>query len=682
MSAKLTRKERAELQRQQHKAATSSNEITPLAKKKTATPKIVLKETTLIKRLNLILIILAVGVYCNSLVNDYALDDYGVILENQQTKEGTSAIFKILSSGYRAGTVGGDNALYRPLSKVMFAIEWSLSERNAGLSHFVNVSLFVLSIVLLFRMLRRYMKENIIVPFVAAALFAVHPIHTEVVANIKGRDDILCFLFFVVTALYVHRYTVKHKTKYLIGAGISFMLCMLSKESAITFVAVIPLMLYYFTDSSRETYIRVTGVVAGIAVIFLLMRMAALSGGGISPVPYIDNYIVGIDSFVGQRATAVAIGGLYLVKLIVPYGLVCDASVAQMPVYGLGSWQFLVSLLVFIAAAGFAFMKFKSKHPVSFAIFYFFITFSIVSNIPFLLGTNYGERLMYAPSLAMCIIAAWMLNRFLNAEENSSGTLGDFMKSQQKTVIALGVIVVAYSAVSIMRNPVWHDNETLYGNDMQISDKSCKLRYFYGNHMTQSDSLDILVKGSPEWNHRIDTGIVELRNSIALCPIYSDALQKLADVFVEKQQYDSAEFYYRRAIRVNPTSAIARNNFGSMLFSQQRYFEAQYQFESAIRFNRQYADAYNNLAGCIGTQGAAFVNKGNAYPWKKQELFAKAMDYYQQSVNYSLLAIACDPNYIKGYETTAMTYQNMGNQVEAQKYSAAAQQLKNSGQGH
>lgn len=716
MSGKLTRKERAELQRQQHKAAVPTETVA--APKKKPTPvKTALKDSLLVRRLNLILIILAVGVYCNTLFNEYALDDYGLILENEQTKEGTSAVFKILGSSYRQGTVAGDNTLYRPLSKVMFAIEWSLSPGSPGLGHFMNISLFALSVVLLFRMLRRYMKENIIVPFVAAALFAVHPIHTEVVANIKGRDDILCFLFFVVTALYVHRYMILQKTKDLIFSGVAFFLCMLSKESAITFVAVIPLMIYFFIPEGRtaaqnknlidnppfgmdDKFRRraelqyklrwfsgspqreVYFALGGVAVLFLIIRFFVLAGGGISPVPYIDNYIVGIDGFVGQRATAITIAGLYLVKLVVPFGLVCDASVAQMPEYGLGSWQFLLSLAVFLGAGIFALMKFRSKHPVSFGILYFLITFSIVSNIPFLLGTNYGERLLYAPSLGICIIAAWLLHRLLFSEENATGSVGEFFRSQQKVVAVLGVIVVAYSVVAIMRNPVWKNNETLYGTDMQISEKSCKLHYFYGNHMTQKDSLTLLVKGSDEWNRRVDTGIVELRNSIALCPGYSDAIQKLADVYLEKQQYDSAEYYYRMAIRVNPTSSIARNNFGSMLFERKRYAEAQFQFERAIQFNGMYAEAYNNLAGCIGTQGGEFVNKGNLYPWRKEEFYQKAMEYYQKSVNYSLLAISADPNFIKGYETTAMTYQNMGNQVEAKKYSDAAQQLRNSGQGH
>lgn len=680
MSGKLTRKERAELQRQQHKAVVTETVSAP--KKKTAPVKVSLKESSLVKSLNILLIILAVGVYCNSLVNEYALDDYGVILENDQTKQGTSAIFKILTSSYRAGTMGGDNTLYRPLSKVMFAMEWSLAPNSPGLSHFMNVSLFALSIVLLFRMLRRYLKENIIVPFVASVLFAVHPIHTEVIANIKGRDDILCFLFFIVTALYVHRYMLQQQTKHLVFAGVSFLLCLLSKESGITFVAVIPLMLYFFCDSTRDTSVKITGVIGGVAVLFLLIRWWVLAGGGISPVPVVDNYIAGIDGFAGQRATAIAIGGLYLVKLIVPFGLVSDASVSQMPVYGLGSWQFLLSFAVFLGAGIFALMKFRSKHVLSFGILYFLITFSMVSNIPFLLGTNYGERLMYAPSLGMCIIIAWLMNRFLFAEENSNGTLSDFLKSQQKTVAVLGAVVLLYGYISIMRNMVWENNETLYSTDMNISANSCKMHYFYANHLTQDDTLAKFAKGSPEWTHRVDTGIVEFRKSISLYPAYTDPMQKLGEMFFQKQQFDSAEYYYRKAIRLNPTSAIYRNNFGRMLFTNGNLLGAEYQFQCAIRCNGGYATAYNNLAGTYGTMGANFVRKSQAYPWKQAEYTQKAMEYYQRSVDMSLKAIAYDPLFIQAYQTVAMTYSNMGNQVEAQKYATTAQQLTNSGQGH
>lgn len=680
MSGKLTRKQRAELQSQQHKSVSPETVVTP--KKKAAPIKIALKENPLVRRLNIILLILAVGVYCNTLVNQYALDDYGVILENTTTKQGASATFKILGSSYREGMMGGDNTLYRPLSKVMFAWEWSLSEQSPGLSHFVNVCLFALSIVLLFRMLRRYMKENIIVPFVAAAIFAVHPIHTEVVANIKGRDDILCFLFFVVTALYVHRYTLVQDTKFLVIAGVSFLLCMLSKESAITFVAVIPLLLYFFTNSSRETYFKVSGVVAGVALLFLFIRWIVLSGGGMSPVPMVDNYIAGIDGFVAQRATAIAIGGLYLLKLVVPFGLVSDASVSQMPVYGFGSWEFLVSLVVFLAAAGFAIMKFKSKHPVSFAILYFFITFSVVSNIPFILGTNYGERLLYAPSLGMCIIFAWLLHRAFLSEENVSGTVGDFFRSQQKTVISLGVIAIAYSGVSVMRNAVWYDNETLYGTDMQISEKSCKMHYFYANHITQKEYLDQFAVGSAERSHIIDTAIVEFRNAISLCPVYTDPMQKLAEMYYDKKQLDSADLYYNRAIRLNPTSAIYRNNYGRMLFATGRLFEAQYQFECAIRCNMGYSTAYNNLAGTYGTQASQLINKAQKYPWLRADLEQKAMALFQKSIDMSLKSIAYDPYFISAYETTAMTYSSIQNPAKAQEYAGTAQQLKTSGQGH
>lgn len=253
MSGKLTRKERARLQSEQHKASVQEvAEVATPKKKPQSVSRPRLTDFDFVRRLNIILIILAAGVYLNSLGNQYALDDYGLILENQDTKGGTSNVFKILGSSYRSGMLGGDVTLYRPLSKVMFAIEWSMAGDNPFLGHFMNVVLFTLSVVLLFKMLRRYMNGQLIVPFLASVIFAVHPIHTEVVANIKGRDDILCFLFFVVAALYIHRYVFSKQTKHLVFAGVSYFLCMLSKESAITFVAIFPLMVYFFIPESKQ----------------------------------------------------------------------------------------------------------------------------------------------------------------------------------------------------------------------------------------------------------------------------------------------------------------------------------------------------------------------------------------------------------------------------------------------
>ncbi len=667
MSAKQTRKEKVEAQKTQHQQATSSS-----PKKKAPAPR---KSDSLIRGLNLILIGLVTVFYFNTLSNEYALDDYGVILENEYTKQGVSGIPTILSTGYRTSFTAGDNQLYRPLSKVMFAMEWSLSPRNPGLNHFMNVALFALTIVLLFKTLRLYISNSILIPFLAAALFAIHPIHTEVVANIKGRDDILCMLFFVVTTLYIYRFTQSGLMKHLGYAGGAFFLAFLSKESAITFLAVVPLMLYFFTNASKEVYLKTTGVLASVTILFLLIRTSVLQGDT-APVPIIDNYISGIDGFVGQRATAIAISGIYLWKLFVPHPLVCDASISQIAEYGLTDWQFLVPLLIFISAAVFAFAKLKEKNILSFAILYFFVTFSVVSNIPFILGTNYGERLLYAPSLGLSIACAFLLAKFIQKEEKQALSASSFLSANSKAVMVVAIVGVCYGYLTITRNAEWTDNNTLYCTDMQKSANSTKLHYYYANHITQPEFLSVLPKGSPERKKIIDTAAIEFKKALHLYPAYPDAIQKLATMLYEQGKTDSAGICYKRAIRLVPTNAQYRNNYGTMLFELGKLEEAQYQFEAAIRFSPAYSHALNNLASVHGTRGSKYVGLINAYPPRREELIAKATASFNKSLEYSLGAIKYDPSYSQAYETCAITYASLGDQVNYQKYHQLAEQTK------
>lgn len=681
MSEKLSKKERARLQSEQHKTGQTPENPAPRAKRVTP-PSRSIKDSSLIRKLNIILIVLAAGVYFNSLFNEYALDDYGLILENAQTKRGTEALGDIFTSAYRTGTINGDNSLYRPLSKMMFAAEWEIANGAPWLGHFMNVALFTLSVVLLFRMLRRYMKENITVPFITTLLFAVHPIHTEVIANIKGRDDILCFLFFVCTALYVHRFVLQRKTQHLLLAGVMFFLSLISKESAITFLAVIPLMLYFFTDADKDVYKKVSITIGVVGILFLGIRALVLKGTGTFSAPEVDNYIAGIDGFFAQRATAITITGIYLLKLFVPYSLVSDASWPQIPVYGFSSWEFLLSLAVLLGMLVFAVLKFSNKHPVSFGILYFFATFSIVSNIPFLIGTNYAERLLYTPSLGIFIAVAWVAYRLLGNAQESPDRLGEYFSSQKKVLSVLAVPVFIYAGIAVMRNPVWKDNDTLYSTDVLISENSAKTHFFYGNHLTMNDSLTAHAKDTAEWTRRVNTGITEFRKAIELNPEYAEATQRLGEMFFHTKQYDSSEVYYRKAIALTPGMATYHNNFGRMLFSIGRYDEAQTEFLEAIKLNPYYATAFNNLAGCYGMKGSEYVLKMQSDTLHAEEHKQKAIELYQLSITTSLKAITNDPLFITAYETTAQTYRNLGDAANAQNYALKAQQLSASGEGH
>jgi Tfp pilus assembly protein PilF len=327
-------------------------------------------------------------------------------------------------------------------------------------------------------------------------------------------------------------------------------------------------------------------------------------------------------------------------------------------------------------------MKFRSKHPVSFGILYFFITFSIVSNIPFLIGTNYAERLLYTPSLGIFIAVAWALHHFLGAGQEYLNTLGEYFSSQKKVFGVLAVPVLIYAGMTVMRNPVWKNNDTLYSTDVLISDRSAKTHYFYGNHLTMNDSLTAHADDTAEWSRRVNIGITEFRKAIELNPEYAEATQRLGEMFFHKKQYDSSEVYYRKAIALTPGMATYHNNFGRMLFSIGRYAEAETEFKEAIRLNPYYSTAHNNLAGCYGMQASEYVMKMQTDTLHATEHGQKATELYQLSIATSLQAIKVDPTFINAYETTAQTYKNLGDPANSQNYMLQAQQLETSGKGH
>ncbi|MFA4852260.1 MAG: hypothetical protein WC599_07050, partial [Bacteroidales bacterium] len=146
----------------------------------------------------------ALLLYANSLFNQYALDDRLMITENQFTKKGFNGIGDILSTDSFVGFFGKQKNLvaggrYRPLSHITFAIEYALFGFNPFIGHLINILLYAFSCLLVYKALLKLFPSGnkhwyLTIPFIATMLFIAHPIHTEVVANIKGRDEILSLL--------------------------------------------------------------------------------------------------------------------------------------------------------------------------------------------------------------------------------------------------------------------------------------------------------------------------------------------------------------------------------------------------------------------------------------------------------------------------------------------------------
>jgi tetratricopeptide (TPR) repeat protein len=258
----------------------------------------------------IIVALLAFVFYANSFYNEFAHDDGIVIVKNEYVLEGFAGIKDIMTkdaydSYYRQ--LNTTNQLsggrYRPLSIVTFAIEQqflgpvpldkidsvlkqSISYGVSGpqqsklihamhVRHVVSVLIYMLSVVILLYFLRYIIfKNNPLMAFIAAVLFTIHPIHTEVIANVKSRDEIMSLLFMCLTFILAFKYEEDRKKIWILICGLfSFLLAFLAKEYAITMVALLPLTFYLFRNYSIQKSISATLPYLAIVPLYMGLRM-------------------------------------------------------------------------------------------------------------------------------------------------------------------------------------------------------------------------------------------------------------------------------------------------------------------------------------------------------------------------------------------------------------------------
>jgi tetratricopeptide (TPR) repeat protein len=663
MAEKLTRKEKIALQKKADAASPKKTE-------KSAS------EVRSVKRiLGLFVAIAGFMLYSNTLNHGYVLDDFGLIKDNTQTKKGVSAIPEIFKSSYRYGMNITDYTLYRPLTKAMFAAEWDASPDNPSLSHWVNVLLFSLLCFMLFLVLSSYMNGSLIVPFITSLLFAAHPLHTEVVANIKGRDEIVCFLLCISAIGLFRKYVVKNSFPALIAGVTLFFLAMFAKESAITFLAIVPMFYYFFTNADRKKYFMTLSGMIVCILIFLKIRDNVLDDV-IALIPVEDNSLAGIKDLVIQKANAIYIMGVYLKMMVFPSPLIADGSYNHFSEVGLSSWKFLVPFIIFIAAGICAILLFKKKDPVSFSILFFFTTASIVSNVVMLIGTNYGERLMFIPSFGFCLLIAILLTRAFKSDSAQKVFSGvkTFYSEFSKPLLAVFVIVILFGIQTRARNADWKSDYTLYSTDVKKVPNSAHMLFYYANHISAEEYINTLPDSASRLQTRLEA-IEHLTRAVSIYPKYSDGFQRRGFIYSQMKNDSLAEQDYKQALNYNHSHPIVYNNYGSLCFNQRRYDEAIYYFKEAIRYNPQYAHALNNVASVYGVYGLSESDMMVSDPVNKDQHMRKAREYFESAIAYFLKSIEADPNFSEPYRLVAITYRNIGDHELGDKYDRLYQEV-------
>lgn len=616
-------------------------------KKKAVQAKVSEGKPKLIMWLSLIIFISSFFLYANTFRNDYALDDFSVIKENWVVKKGAESIPLIFKTSYRYGYWSSADELYRPLSLVMFAAEWEIWPGNPKPGHVINVLLYGLVCVLIFTTMRKLLSSsNLFLPFLITVLFAFHPVHTEVVANIKSRDELLCSLFLILSLRFTYNYINTSAKKWLLAGMASYFLAFMAKESAITFLAVYPLVIYYFTDAPMRKNLFFSAMMLIPAFLFLAIRNKVLANQpDVMPVSVVDNLLVAAPDIVTKLATAVKILGKYLLLLVYPYPLVADYSYNQIPVEGWGSLRVLASFAIFAFMAVYAVLKFRKKDLLSFSVIFFFVTISIYSNIVFMIGSSFGERFLFLPSLSYCILIAFLLTRLTKTPAlfPITGSTGAFFRTYKRPFLIIMPVLLLYSVVVISRNKEWENDLIRNTADVRKSPDSAHMRYYYGLDLMKEKALNKNGEVvSPEW---LDSAILNFKIAAEIVPAFADAYDQAGLAFYRKGMNDSALKYYGLALKYNPSKPITYSNMGIIYFNMRQYDKALEVYEKAVKYDPHFADAWLNLGSTLGTLGR----------------FDEAINAFKKSVEYK-------PDNAIVYYFIGITYRQAGDEANAKIY--------------
>jgi len=590
--------------------------------------------------LGLIIILVGFLVYANTLNHGYALDDYSSIIENKTTQKGFNGIGEIFKTSYRYGYIFINDELYRPIAKSLLAVEWGIAPNKPSLAHWTNVLLFMLTGWLLFKTLFDWLNGNLFVAFATSLLFITLPIHTETVANIKSVDEILGLLFGLLMLRSIHKFNLSGNIFSLFSGAFWFLIAMFSKESSITLLAVVPLISYFFSGKSIKSSLIPTGICLIIAFVFLGIRSKVLGPVGISIKPsIIDNMLMGAPNVLTRISTSVYLLGLYLKTILVPSILTFDNSYPQLPMVGIGAWRFILSAVVLVSLLVLAIVGWKKKEIYSFAILFFFVTVSVSSNLFVTIGTHYGERLMYTPSLGVCLMFAAILFRFIpNKDEKLN-----FLNSNKLGLAILLVVSLTYGGLAIARNPVWKNNVSLYVSGLSSSPNSTRVQYYMGNLLVKEEQL--AGKSRVQQDSILNTGIGFLKAAIKLTPSFTDAWNQMGIAYDRLKNPEQAIRCYLEGLKYNPNDPTIHNNLGTVYFRANKYKDAIDQFLEAVRLNPRYAEAWMNVGSCYGAT---------------QQLDSAIPNFEK--------AIEVDPKMANAYYFLGVTWQSKGNALIANQY--------------
>ncbi|HOY33349.1 MAG TPA: glycosyltransferase family 39 protein [Bacteroidales bacterium] len=548
------------------------------------------------------LLILVFILYGNTIPNHYSMDDEFVTFNNPLIKKGISAVPEIFTTHYVNNA--RQHYDYRPVVKLSFALEYALFRNNPHISHLFNVLLYFVLCATLFLVLKKLLHNYH--PWLAlmiCLLFAAHPVHTEVVASLKNRDELLSMLGCVLSWYFIIKYTDKRKWHTLTAAVLFFVLAFYSKPNAIVYAVIIPLSLYFFKEMKLSKLLILAAIMLLFAVILNVIPAMFLSPPN-REVLYFENPLFYEQGLWLRLGTALVVVLFYMKLLFFPHPLLFYYGYDMIPVTTPANTGAIISLILCTGLLVVALRLFRRRHIMSFGILAFYISIFIFSNIFIPMPGIVAERFAFMASLGFVMAVSVMIFLVFRLDINHKGAF--MLKKIKYPAVIFLLILFLYTVQTIARNADWRDFRTLYSHDIEYLDRSAKANALYASFLYS----EIYRNKDP---------------------------QKQRALALEAQRY------YGQAVNIYPGYAIAWNNLGILYF--------------------RYQHDLGNASGCW--KKAAACDTAYAEPWLNIATAYDEMNLPDSAEKYYLKCVEVRQNYTAAYQKLAEFYYRQGDVPKA-----------------
>ena len=528
-------------------------------------------------------------VYANALTGGFAYDDKAIVRDNFRIRA-PSRVDEIFTTQYFGGAPGTGTA-YRPLLLLSFAVQWWIHGADPLAFHAVNV-LFHAGATLLLAALFLRLGIGPPVAVGAALLFAVHPIHVEAVASIVGRGEAQAAALVLGYLLLALRFADGGRRRALALALslLCYLAANLTKESAAVAPALLVLGLAWTGEGGlgarlatalRRGWAVYVGSAAVLLAVFAL-RARVLGGplkAGHTGIFELENALAPLPPLL-RAANACALFFRMLGRLVLPLRLSADESawsIRPLAPNDALAWA-TPALLAALAAA--ALWRMRERSIPALGFLFLGLASLPTSNLLFPTGTIFAERLAYLPSAGLCLMAAaWI-----------AGGAGSFAALPRARLALLAAASVALGARTIVRNPVWESDETLFTNMVRVSPASAKAHYDFAYMSAEAKrprrALEHYVRATeiyPDyWDAWAGRGRMERElgdpvaseraydEALRLHPGYENGYFGLGLSREARADANGAEEAYRAGLRRNPRSLPLAYRLALLLSAQDR----------------------------------------------------------------------------------------------------------------